>query len=300
MLIPKASNSAQNVDSTLYYILSVEVILLALVTFAMIFFVVKYNRRKNANPQSVEGGIFLEILWTVIPTLLVLGMFYLGWRSFVQIRKVPEDALVIGVTARQWSWQFRYDNGKQSDTLRVPLDRPVKLILKSQDVLHSFSVPAFRIKEDCVPGMETYLWFTAKEAGSYDIFCTEYCGLGHSAMLSKVVVLSDRDFHDWYRGREGEEVSEGLKLLEGKGCLGCHTTDGTKKIGPTFKGVYGRAEDVLTDGKERKIVVDESYLRRSILEPHADIVKGYPPIMPVIPVTKEELDVIIEYMKNLK
>jgi cytochrome c oxidase subunit 2 len=300
MLIPEASNSALKVDTTFSYILGIEVVLLTLVTAAMIFFVVRYNRKKNLTPENIEGSMLLEILWTAIPTLLVIGMFYIGWRSFDIIRLVPKEVMTIKVTARQWSWLFSYENGKQSDTLRVPLGKPVKMLITSADVLHSFYIPAFRIKEDCVPGLETYLWFTAQEAGTYDIFCTEYCGLGHSGMISHVSVMPEKDFDAWYSAVPAAAKVSGLKILEEKGCLGCHTTDGTKKIGPTFKGLYGSRVTVLTNGLERVITADEEYLKRSILEPGADIVKGYPNIMPTMPVTSEELNALVEYLRTVK
>ena len=299
MFIPGASNSARHVDATFAVILAIEVFLLFAVTAAMIFFVIRYRKKKNPRSENVEGGMLLEIAWTAIPTVLVLIMFYIGLKSFILIRKVPEGAMPVQVTARQWSWQFTYANGKQSRTLTVPLGKPVRLVLRSQDVLHCLYIPAFRIKEDCVPGLETYLWFTAKETGSYDIFCTEYCGLGHSDMLSKVVVTSAKEFDAWYAG-EGEKGGLGLTVLESRGCLGCHSMDGSKKIGPTFKGLYGSQVTVVTRGKERTVTSDEEYLRRSILEPGADIVRGYQNIMPALPVTKEELDAIIEYLETLK
>lgn len=299
MFIPRASNSARHVDETFAVILAIEVFLLFAVTAAMIFLVIRYRKKNNPRSENIEGGMLLEIAWTAIPTILVLIMFYIGLKSFILIRKVPEGAMTVQVTARQWSWQFTYANGKQSSTLTVPLGKPVKLVLRSQDVLHCLYIPAFRIKEDCVPGMETYLWFTAKETGSYDIFCTEYCGLGHSDMLSKVVVTPEKEFDEWYAG-EGEKGGLGLTLLESRGCLGCHSMDGSKKIGPTFKGLYGSQVTVVTNGKERTVTSDEEYLRRSILEPGADIVKGYQNIMPSLPVTKEELKAIIEYLETLK
>ncbi len=301
MLIPKASDSAFKVDTTFTYILVIEIILLTLVTSAMVFFVVRYNRKRKEKPENIEGSMFLEIVWTVIPTLLVLGMFYIGWKSFDLIRQVPREVMTIGVTARQWSWLFSYENGKQSSTLNVPMGKPVKMLITSADVLHSFYIPAFRIKEDCVPKMETYMWFTAEEEGSYDIFCTEYCGLGHSGMLSKVIVMPEKEFAAWYGG--ATPVSEkrgGQRLLEEKGCLGCHTIDGTKKIGPTFKGLYGSRVTVITNGAERVITADEEYIKRSITEPGADIVKGYPNMMPKLPMTKEEIEAIVEYLETLR
>ncbi len=301
MFIPKASDSAFKVDTTFTYILVIEIILLTLVTSAMVFFVVRYNRKRKEKPENIEGSMFLEIVWTVIPTLLVLGMFYIGWKSFDLIRQVPREVMTIRVTARQWSWLFSYENGKQSSTLNVPMGKPVKMLITSADVLHSFYIPAFRIKEDCVPKMETYMWFTAEEEGSYDIFCTEYCGLGHSGMLSKVIVMPEKEFAAWYGG--AAPVSEGLggqKILEEKGCLGCHTIDGTRKIGPTFKGLYGSRVTVITNGAERVITADKEYIERSITEPGADIVKGYPNIMPALPLKHEEIEAIVEYLETLK
>jgi cytochrome c oxidase subunit II len=305
MLIPDASTSAQQVDLAFHRILGMALVLLVLVTAVMIFFVLKYRRGEKSVPENIEGSALLEITWTVIPTLLVLVMFYIGWTGFQSIRMVPKEVMTVKVVARQWSWLFSYGNGTQSDVLRLPVKRPVKLLLTAQDVIHCFSVPAFRIKEDCVPNMETYLSFTAELPGSYDIFCTEYCGLGHSGMVSKVIAMEEKDFDAWYAaaapaGGKRPEGKSGGKILEEKGCLGCHTTDGTAKVGPTFKGMYGERMTVLTNGRERSITVNEEYLRRSILEPKADVAKGFPDIMPVIPVKPEELDVIVSYIKTLR
>lgn len=299
-MLPQASNTAATVDTTFSVILCIEVVLLTLVTSAMILFVIKYNRKKRQTAENIEGSTVLEIVWTVIPTLLVFGMFVIGWRSFDKIRAVPKEVMTIKVMARQWSWLFTYENGRESDKLVVPTARPVKMLLNSADVVHSFYIPAFRIKEDCVPRMETYMWFTARQTGTYDIFCTEYCGLGHSGMLSKVVVLPEKDFDSWYSASEGHEKISGMKILEKKGCLGCHSTDGTKKIGPTFKGLYGSKVVVLTKGQERTVIADDEYLKKSILQPAADVVKGYQNIMPALPVSPEELDAIVEYLESLK
>ena len=194
MLIPQASNTASNVDAVFYRILWIELALLVIVTFAMVFFVVKYNSRKKTVPENISGSMLLEIIWTVIPTLIVFVMFYIGVVSFDSIRAVPKTVMDIRVTGRQWSWLFTYENGRQSSDLRVPVGKAVKLLLTSDDVLHSFYIPAFRIKEDCVPKMETYLSFTPDEIGTYDIFCTEFCGLGHSGMVSKVIVMQQQGF----------------------------------------------------------------------------------------------------------
>jgi cytochrome c oxidase subunit 2 len=299
-------------------ILGISVAFLFVNTAVMIYFVIRYSRKRNPNPEEVKENLTIEILWTVIPTILVLIIFFVGWKGFQYMRTVPPDAMPVKVTAREWSWTFDYENGKETHVLKVPLRKPIKLIITSADVLHSLYIPAYRIKEDCVPGMETYLWFLPDELGSYDLFCTEYCGVGHSAMITKVEVLSDKDFEAWYRSKEKiseataaetgvtgvkseEHPHSGSELLTVKGCLACHTLDGTPKVGPTLKGIYGKKTTVLTNGKEHEITVNEEYIRRSLLEPHADIVKGFPPIMPSQKglLTDAEIEEIIESLKTL-
>jgi cytochrome c oxidase subunit 2 len=316
---PNMSNPA---DDTFFFILGISVTLLVLNTGVMIYFVIRYSRKRNPNPEDVKENLSLEILWTVIPTLLVLAIFFVGWKGFQYMRTAPPDAMVVKVTARQWSWTFDYANGKESTILKVPVRKPIKLLITSADVLHSLYIPAYRIKEDAVPGMETHLWFLPDEPGSYDLFCTEYCGVGHSAMLTKVEVMPQKDFDAWYRGEkksvaEAEEkksgrkapakteeslAQEGAELIQVKGCIACHTTDGTPKVGPTFKGVFGRKETVTRDGREHEIVVDEAFIRQTLLHPEIDRVKGFPPIMPSQQgqLTEAEIDAIIAYIKTLK
>jgi cytochrome c oxidase subunit 2 len=295
-----ASNIAAKVTEAFLIVTGACVVLLCLVMITMIVFLVRYDKRKNPVPTDVQESTTLEIVLTVIPTILVLAMFYYGWVNFGYIRTPPKNAMQIDVTGRQWAWSFAYTNGKKSDVLNVPLGKPVELVLTSADVIHSFFIPAYRVKEDCVPGMKTHLWFIADELGTFDIFCTEYCGLAHSHMLSKLNVMRIADFDKWYEAAAAAEGGEGLQLLQSKGCLGCHTTDGTRKVGPTFKGLYGSMVTVITDGKERTIRADEEYIRRSVLDPKADVAKGYPPIMPTLPVTGKELDEIVEYLETLK
>ncbi len=294
------SNIAGKINTSFIFVVGACIVLLVMVTLTMLFFLYKYNRKRNPVAREIRENLPLEVVWTVIPTLLVIVMFYFGWVDFDYIRNPPGNAMPVTVIARQWSWIFVYENGRRSDTLRVPVGRPVKLILTSEDVLHCFYVPAYRVKEDCVPGMKTHMWFTANVAGTYDIFCTEYCGLEHSHMLSKLVTMPEKDFASWYQREEAAAKDRGPELLQTKGCLGCHTTDGTKKVGPTFKGLYGSTVTVLTEGKKRQVVADEEYLRKSVLEPAADIAEGYPNIMPKLPLSKEELDAIVEYLKTLK
>jgi cytochrome c oxidase subunit 2 len=297
------SNTSGKVESAFIIVTVMCVVLLVMVTITMLVFLFKYNKKKNSLAAETKDNIPLEITWTIVPTILVLIMFYFGWVNFDYIRNPPKDAMPIDVIGRQWEWSFKYQNGKGSDVLKVPVGKPVKLEMTSEDVIHSFFIPAFRVKEDCVPGMTTHLWFIADEPGTYDIFCTEYCGVGHSHMRSKLIAMKDSDFEEWYeaKGKAAKTpVARGKELLQSKGCLGCHTTDGSKKVGPTFKGLYGRKVAVVTDGKERTITADEEYIERSIKHPKADITKGFPPVMPTLPVTEEEIEDIIAYIRTLK
>lgn len=295
------SNMAGKVGDAFLFIVICCVVLLAAVTICMVVFLIRYNRKRHPRPEPVKESIFLEIVWTVIPTILVLFMFYIGWVDFAYIRNPPKDAMIVQVTARQWSWLFTYDNGRQSDILNVPLGRPVKLLMTSADVVHGFFLPAYRIKEDCVPGLTTHLWFTANETGTYDIFCTEYCGVGHSHMRSKLVIMTADDFRKWYDAESGKKITDlGPTLLQAKGCLGCHSLDGTPKVGPTFKALLGRKETVIIAGAEKTITVDGAFIRDHILQPRSATVKGFPPVMPAIPMTEAELTAIVAYLETVK
>jgi cytochrome c oxidase subunit 2 len=296
--------SGRVVDNVFLYILVICVFLLGLITFLMVYFVIRYRREKHPQPADIEGSTWLEITWTVIPTLIVLTMFYYGLTGFHFLKKVPEGAMAVKVIARQWSWLFQYENGIQDTELRVPVGKSVKLILTSQDVIHGFYAPAFRIKQDAVPGMETQLWFQPTETGTFDVMCSQYCGLEHSHMLTKIVVLPEEEFTKWYEGKKEKIATKGpppgYKLYQEKGCVACHSTDGTPRVGPTFKGLFGKTVTVITDGKERQVVADNAYLRKSLLEPNADVVKGFPPVMPLEKMADEELAALVDYIKSSK
>jgi cytochrome c oxidase subunit 2 len=294
------ANTSGKIESAFLFVTVSTIVLLAIVVFFMILFIVKYNKKRHPRPEHVEENITIEIVWTVIPLALVMLMFYFGMVDFDYVRNPPKDSFPVNVIARQWSWLFRYENGKESDVLRVPVGRPVELLMTSKDVIHSFFVPAFKIKEDCVPGMTTHLWFNVSDVGSYDVFCTEYCGLGHSHMRSQIIAMTEADFQKWYTAKAEAGAETGYHLLAEKGCLGCHTVNGSPKVGPTFKGLYGSKVTVMTNGKQRVITANDAYIERSILHPDADIVKGFPPVMPTLPVTKNEMQQIIDYMKTLK
>lgn len=295
------SNITGRVDEAFVFIVACCIILLAGVTVCMIVFLIRYNRKRHPKPERVRQNVALEVVWTVVPLILVLIMFYVGWVDFSYIRNPPKDAMTVQVTARQWSWHFSYENGKQSDVLNVPLGRPVKLLMTSVDVLHSLFIPAYRIKEDLVPGMTTHLWFTANELGSYDIFCTEYCGLGHSHMRSTLVTMEPDAFREWLEAAPSPAAAEpGLALLQSKGCLGCHSLDGSPKVGPTFKALLGKQETLIIGGTETVITVDSAFIRSHILQPQAANVKGFPPVMPATPMTEEELDAVVSYLEKVK
>lgn len=198
-MIIAQSEFVKSVDFAFFFIIAVSVFFLVLITGLMIYFVIKYSRKKNPKATNIHGNVPLEILWTVVPTILVLFMFYFGWIGYEQMSKIPDDSMVVTVTAQMWKWTFKYENGKTADTLFVPVNKPVKVVLNSLDVNHSFYIPAFRIKKDVLPGKENKSWFEATETGSYPIFCAEYCGLNHSYMKTEVVVLSENNFNNWIK-----------------------------------------------------------------------------------------------------
>ncbi len=314
-LEPSVSIS-DRVDSVFLLAFILAATVLILITFLMVYFVVKYNRKRHPQATDVEGHGWLETAWTLITLLLFLVIFYYGWTNFRYMRNPPRDAMVVEVTGRQWAWSFKYPNGRQTEEMYVALDRPVKVELHSQDVLHGFYIPALRVKEDAVPGKTNFLWFTPTLLGTFDVQCTVMCGVHHSYMLSKVHVLSEDDFKAWYFSAEVPAKADqaaaappseppagaqepGLAVLKAKDCLVCHSVDGAVTVGPTFKGAFGRKEIVVVDGKEVEMVVDEGYLERAIQEPNAEIVKGYPPAMPAQPLNRQELQEVIAYLKTL-
>ncbi|QEM69293.1 cytochrome c oxidase subunit II [Geobacter sp. FeAm09] len=289
------------IDPVFMFIFGASLVLLVGITAAMVFFVVRYHRSRAPEPTSrAAGNLWLEIVWSVLPTLLVLAMFYYGWAGYLALRNVPTGAMEVTATASMWSWSFAYPNGKTSAKLYVPVNRPVRVELVSRDVIHGFYLPAFRVKRDVVPGMRNHAWFVATGPGSYDLFCSQYCGTGHSAMITTVEALPEAEFGAWLERKAAGEEPAGHELLEKHGCLGCHSLDGRPGIGPTFKGIWGRSTTVMSNGRERRITVDEAYLRRSLLEPNADVVKGFQPIMPPFAgVLKEgEIKAIIGYLRS--
>lgn len=301
-----ASNLAEGVDRAFAFIFLIAFIFIIGITAFMIYTLIKYNRKKNKPAKQFSGSVKLEVIWTAVPTILVLLMFYYGWVGFAPMRNVPDDAMVINAIGRMWEWEFDYGDGKLSKELVIPVNKPVRLNLISEDVNHSLFIPAFRVKEDVVPGYNNYLWFTPYYIGDYEILCTEYCGLLHSSMTSKTRVVDSTSFASWFAELEATgniPEAPGLTLLKNTGCLACHSQDGSKLVGPSFKGVFGTEQFVITSGEERTISVDEEYLKLSITDPEADLVKGYAKgLMQSYKntLTEEEIELMIDYIKTIK
>lgn len=303
-MFTEASNFVNGVDTSMAVIIGISLFFLIGITAVMIYFVIRYNKKRNPVATNIEGDHRLEIIWTVIPTVLVLVMFYYGWAGFKPMREVPDDAMIVKAHAQMWAWSFEYENGKRSENLIVPLNKAVKLDLVSHDVIHSLYVPAFRIKEDVVPGKDNFMWFIGQKLGDYDILCAEYCGLQHSYMLSKLIVKEEADYNEWFAKELGVSKDHpGLAILKQNACISCHSTDGSKIVGPSFKAIWGHKEIVIRNGEEVEITVDRDYMRKSLNDPNADLVKGYAQGLMISyekTVSEEQLDQIIEYIKTLK
>lgn len=301
---PQATDVAKGVDSLYEFLLIASFISCVLVIGGLIYFAIKYRRQTdNDKTPYISHNTTLEFLWSFIPFVIFMVAFVWGWVVFYQLRSMPKDALEIAVQAQKWDWTFVYKSGRRvAREFTVPVGQDVKMIMTSSDVLHSFFVPAFRVKQDVVPGRYTALWFNANREGSFNLFCTEYCGDKHSAMLGKVNVVSREKYEEWlasepYKGLSSLEIGQ---KVYGVRCIACHTLTEAKNVGPGFKGVFGRAEK-LEDGSTA--TADENYIRESILNPNAKVVAGYPKgVMPTFAgqLSEEELMGLIDYLKTVK
>jgi cytochrome c oxidase subunit 2 len=307
----EASNFVSTFNTSFYLIAGISFVFLLGLTVLMLYFVFRYNRKKNKTATQIEGNNLLEIAWTVIPILLSLVMFYYGWAGWKPMNKAPEDAINITSVARMWRFSFQYQNGKESPDLIIPVNTPVKINLVSLDVIHSLFIPEFRIKSDMIPGREKSMWFLPETKGEYDLFCAEYCGLRHSFMNAKVKVLSNDEFTAWFADTSSvasvaEEAvtpaAQGLAIMKNLGCIACHSSDGSKIVGPTYLNLFGKQQVVIRDGVELTVTVDEAYIKQRILDPSYQVVKGYPKgIMQSYKgmVSDEDISKITEYLKSL-
>ncbi len=304
-MFDNSSNFVQGVDSAFLIITAISVFFLVVLTGLMIYFVIKYNRKKGIPAVQIKDNSLLELTWIVIPMILVLYMFYIGWEGFIPMRNAPKDAMEVTAIGSMWKFEYEYKGNKVSDTLVVPINKPVKVNLASKDVLHGFSVPGFRIKEDMVPQKPNFTWFIPGKLGEFDIYCTVYCGLNHSYMMSLIKVVSQEDYEKWISALPVKKAdnSLGLKVLEKNGCIACHSLDGSKVVGPSFKGIYGNMHSVTINGQKRDVKVDDAYIKSSIIDPNAELVEGYPAgLMKSYKglINDEEIKQITEYLKDLK
>ncbi len=299
-----ASNFVEGVDFSLYLILGISVFFLVGITVVMIYFLFRYRKKNNPVATNIPHNTYLEIIWTVIPTILVLIMFWYGWMGYKPMLTAPDDAMEIEAIGQMWKWSFKYPDGKTSDSLVIPINKPIKLKLISKDVLHALYIPAFRVKQDVVPGKDYMMWFTGQKLGTYDILCAEYCGQLHSYMLSTVSVVESNDFDKWLVSTpDTSSEHPGLTLLKKNACLSCHTRDGSKLVGPSFKNLLGKTEIVIKDGKEEEITVDREYIITKIKNPKSSVVDGYQaglmtPYDGIL--SDEDINNIIEYIESLK
>jgi cytochrome c oxidase subunit II len=297
----QASTIAGRVDALYYYLLGVSGFFTVLIFSLIIYFAIRYRRRSEGErPRAILANIPLEVTWIVIPFILVMVMFGWGASLYFTAFSPPVDALEIFVVGKQWMWKVQHPEGRREiDELHVPLGYPVKLTITSQDVIHSFYIPAFRIKMDAVPGRYTSTWFEASRTGIFHLFCAEYCGTAHAGMGGRVVVMKPAEYEQWLRTGNPEEslAASGERLFQQLGCSGCHSSNSTVRA-PLLDGVYGRPVPLQSG---QVVVADEGYIRDSILLPQKDVVAGYAPVMPPYQgrISEEELMQIIVYIRFL-
>ena len=303
-MFTEASNFAAGVDLVFKIIFGISIFLLVGITTVMIFFVIKYRRSKHPKAEQIKDNTALEVTWTLIPLAIALLMFYYGYVAFSPQRVFPKDAMNVTVVSKMWVWSFVYPGDKESDMLVLPVNKAVVLNLTSLDVIHSFYVPAFRQKEDCVPGKTNQMWFIPTLIGEYWVLCAEYCGMNHSYMEAKVKVVPQAVYDTWINTLPKKAAEpEGLTIIKKNACTGCHSIDGTKLVSTSFKGIYGKESLVVTDGREHTVRVDDAYIKTSIYEPDRDVVKGLPKgVMKSYKglISDDEVAKVIEYFKSIK
>ena len=295
----RASTMAGNVDALFIFLLIVSGMMTLFIFVAVIYFAARYRHRKGVLAEQIEGSIPLEITWSIIPLGVFLVIFAWGAVVYFHGRTPPRDSTEVYVVAKQWMWKLEHAEGQHEiNELHVPIGRDVKLIMTSQDVIHSFFVPAFRIKQDVLPGRYTVAWFRATKSGTYHLFCSQYCGTQHSGMIGSIIVMDPAQYEAWMSGTPSGPVSAaGEKIFAELGCATCHRTD-TQGRGPNLTGVFGNPV-LLEDG--RTVLADENYVRESILDPGAKIVQGFKPVMPTFQglVSEEQLNALVAYVKSL-
>src|SRR5690242_15177989 len=297
----QASEQAATIDALYFFLVAVTAFFTLLIGILVAVFAVKFRRKHDKEVgEAIHGSLVLELLWTFIPLGICLVMFVWGAQVFFHMTRAPKGAMEIYVVGKQWMWKAQHmDGAREINELHVPIGRPVKLTMGSEDVIHSFFIPDFRVKADVVPGRYNTLWFTATKPGRYHLFCTQYCGTKHSAMIGWVTVMDPADYQAWLGGGPagGSMAENGSKLFQDLACTTCHLENGQGRA-PSLKGVYG---STVTLQNGQTVTADDAYVRESILNPQAKVVAGFQPIMPTFQglVTEEQLLQLIAYVKSL-
>jgi cytochrome c oxidase subunit 2 len=297
----QASTFAKDVDMLYFFVLAVCSFFALAVAVSVIYFGLRYHRTHEGQIGArIEGSLPLELLWSVIPTIIAMFMFGWGATVFYHLRRPPDEAMQIYAVGKQWMWKFQHPEGQREiNELHIPVGRPIKITISSEDVLHSLYFPAFRTKMDAIPGRYTELWFEADTPGSYHIFCSEYCGTNHSGMIGTVTVMDPAEYQAWLQGggQGGTLAQRGARLFDSMACNSCHLESGRGR-GPSLQNIVGTTVD-LEDGSS--VTVDDAYLRESILNSQAKIVKGFTPLMPTFQglISEENLVALMEHVKSL-
>lgn len=298
-----ATTFAQEVDLLFGFLTGISGLMTFLIAFSLAYLALRYHRSKKIDRRlPPTESLKVELAWTIIPLIAFLGIFFWGARLYLVWASPPPDALEVYATAKQWMWKFQHTEGRREiNELHIPVGRPVRVVLASEDVIHAFYVPAFRVKMDVVPGRYTSLWFEAKKAGEYHLFCAEYCGTGHSRMIGRVVALPESRYQEWLGGSGGEQTlaQRGAVLFEQLGCKSCHEPEsaaGQAVRGPPLVGLFGKKVRLAGGGE---VIADEDYLRDSIVRPQDQIVEGYKPLMPTYQgqVDEEGLAALVAHLK---
>lgn len=298
----QAASIAGEVDALFLFILGVTGLFTIGIWVALLFLAVRYRRRSaDDRPPSFHGSLALELTWTIIPLLIMAVMFAWGAKVYFHLNRPPDDAMMVSVVGKRWMWKIQHPTGQREvNELHVPLGRAVRLVITSEDTIHSFFVPAFRIKKDAVPGRYNQAWFRATKVGTYHLFCAEYCGTEHARMTGRVVVMEPDEYQTWLAGGPVPESPRawGEQLFTELNCVTCHRPDSAGR-GPVLTGIFGRPVRLAGGGN---VVADDAYVRESIVNPAVKVVAGYQPVMPTFQglVTEEQLMALIAYIESLQ
>jgi cytochrome c oxidase subunit 2 len=297
-----ASTVSGQVDNLFNIILWICIFFFLLVSILLVLFTIMYRHKPGQIRDTAAGhSTTLELTWTLIPSVIVVFLYYYGFRHYMEMTIEPPNSYEITAVGKMWQWTFRYPTGLESNELHIPVNTPIRTVLSSSDVIHSLYIPAFRMKKDVVPGRFNRMWFQATDVGTYDIYCAAYCGTNHSIMRSVVVVQPKAEFDKWLKEQTElsnnlPPVQKGEKLYRTQGCSQCHSIDGSKLVGPSWQDAWGRTETIQGGGQ---VLVDKPYVVESILQPQAKIVEGYPASMPPFVLKEADIDAIIAYLKSI-